>query len=44
LDDLQTAIDDAPGEILSLDFCRGQQTQMRKVAVTLTSEPVRSAA
>lgn len=44
LDDLQTAIDTAPGAVLHLDFYRGGQQKLRQVAARLTPEPLTHAA
>lgn len=44
LDDLQFAIDTAPGALLHLDFYRGGQHKLRHVAVQLVSEQVPTAA
>jgi serine protease Do len=44
LDDLQFAIDTAPGALLHLDFYRGGQRTLRHVAVRLVSEQVPTAA
>ena len=42
--DLQTAIDQAPGGLIQLDFYRGGQHTLRRVSVRLCPEPALSAA
>jgi len=44
VDDLQTAIEQAPGALLRLDFYRGGQQALRHVVAQLQPEQVRSAA
>lgn len=44
VEDLQTAIEEAPGALLSIDFYRGGQPAIRKVVAKLQPEQVRSAA
>jgi serine protease Do len=44
LDDLQFAIDTAPGALLHLDFYRGGQRKLRRVAVRLVPRQVSTAA
>ena len=44
LDDLQAAVDGAPGALLQLEFSRGGQNRARHVTVKLAPEPVPSAA
>jgi serine protease Do len=44
VDDLQTAIEDAPAGLLPLDFCRGGHSAIRRVVARLQPEQARNAA